>query len=48
MSVLLVVVGEKNIMAIELANDLGLAAKFTGSGGALVCLRSDGTGAYVR
>ena len=32
------VVGSRNIAAVELANQLGMAAKFTGSGGALVCL----------
>ena len=32
------VVGSKNIRAITVANEHGLAAKFTGSGGALVCL----------
>ena len=32
------VVGSKNIRAIMVANEHGLAAKFTGSGGALVCL----------
>ena len=32
------VVGEVNIRCVELANSLGLAAKFTGSGGALICL----------
>lgn len=35
------VVGEVNIQAIEIANTHGLAAKFSGSGGALVCLRRD-------
>lgn len=32
------VVGSRNIAAVELANQLGMASKFTGSGGALVCL----------
>ena len=32
------VVGAKNIQCIELANSLGMAAKFTGSGGAMICL----------
>jgi glucuronokinase len=35
------VVGGRNIAAVDLANKLGLSAKFTGSGGALVCLRRD-------
>jgi glucuronokinase len=38
------VVGAKNVAMINLAKDLGLSAKFTGSGGALVCLRTDGSG----
>lgn len=38
------VVGAKNLEMVRLAADLGLAAKFTGSGGALVCLRKDGQG----
>lgn len=38
------VVGAKNLQMIELASQLGMAAKFTGSGGALVCLRRDGQG----
>lgn len=38
------VVGAKNLQMVLLAGDLGLAAKFTGSGGALVCLRKDGQG----
>lgn len=33
------VVGAKNIAAVELAKRCGMSAKFTGSGGALVCLR---------
>ena len=36
------VVGTKNIKVVELAKSLGFAAKFTGSGGAILCLRSDG------
>jgi len=40
------VVGPKNIAMVELANSLGLSAKFTGSGGALVCLKSDGSGTF--
>lgn len=32
------VVGAKNIQCVELAHSLGLAAKFTGSGGAFLCL----------
>ena len=35
------VVGQVNIEAIEIAQAHGLAAKFSGSGGALVCLRRD-------
>ena len=38
------VVGPKNIAMVDLALTLGLSAKFTGSGGALVCLRTDGGG----
>jgi glucuronokinase len=38
------VVGAKNIQVAELARGMGLAAKFTGSGGALVCMRKDGSG----
>lgn len=38
------VVGAKNIQVVELAAGMGLAAKFTGSGGALVCMRRDGLG----
>ena len=38
------VVGEKNLAMVRLAGDLGFSAKFTGSGGALVCLRKDGSG----
>jgi len=38
------VVGLSNIAMIERAESLGLSAKFTGSGGALVCARSDGQG----
>ena len=38
------VVGEKNIQVVQLAGRLGLAAKFTGSGGALVCIKRDGSG----
>jgi len=44
---LIAVVGEKNILVTQLAGELGLAAKFTGSGGALLCLRRDGLGWYV-
>ena len=36
------VVGERNLRAVLLAASLGLSAKFTGSGGALLCLRTDG------
>eukprot|EP00607_Mallomonas_marina_P008645 CAMPEP_0182423652 /NCGR_PEP_ID=MMETSP1167-20130531/9728_1 /TAXON_ID=2988 /ORGANISM="Mallomonas Sp, Strain CCMP3275" /LENGTH=263 /DNA_ID=CAMNT_0024602833 /DNA_START=295 /DNA_END=1086 /DNA_ORIENTATION=+ len=39
------VVGEKNIRVAELASaQLNLAAKFTGSGGAFLMMRRDGTG----
>lgn len=38
------VVGEKNILMTQMAQAMGLAAKFTGSGGALVCMRADGQG----
>jgi len=38
------VVGAKNLQMVRLAGELGMAAKFTGSGGALVCLRKDGQG----
>lgn len=39
-----VIVGEKNILMVQMAQGMGLAAKFTGSGGALVCMRQDGLG----
>ena len=32
------VVGALNIAAVELAKEIGFAAKFTGSGGAILCL----------
>lgn len=38
------VVGKKNILVAKLANKLGFACKFTGSGGAFVCLRMNGEG----
>lgn len=38
------VVGAKNLQMVRLAGKMGMAAKFTGSGGALVCLRKDGEG----
>lgn len=38
------VVGDKNIRMVALAKSFGLSAKFTGSGGALLCLRTDGKG----
>ena len=38
------VVGSLNIAMVDLAASLGLSAKFTGSGGALVCIREDGGG----
>jgi glucuronokinase len=38
------VVGATNIAAVDLANEHGFSAKFTGSGGAILCLhRSDFT-----
>ena len=37
-------VGALNIAMVELAHTLQLTAKFTGSGGALVCVRKDGKG----
>jgi len=40
------VVGPKNIAMVDLAHSLGLSAKFTGSGGALVCLKTDGSGTF--
>lgn len=40
------VVGAKNIAMIDLADTLGLSCKFTGSGGALLCMRSDGSGFF--
>jgi glucuronokinase len=36
------VVGAENISVAEIIQSYGLACKFTGSGGAFVCLRSDG------
>jgi hypothetical protein len=36
------VVGSRNISMVELAGSFGLSAKFTGSGGAMLCLRADG------
>lgn len=38
------VVGVKNIAVAELLKARGLSAKFTGSGGAFICMRSDGGG----
>lgn len=38
------VVGQNNIRVVELANHRGFGAKFTGSGGAIICLRKDGGG----
>ena len=35
------VVGSTNIAAVALANTLGFAAKFTGSGGAILCLSQE-------
>ncbi len=37
-------VGALNVRVAEQAQQLGLAAKFTGSGGAFLCLRQDGQG----
>lgn len=37
------VIGAANLRMVELARSLGLAAKFTGSGGAVVCLSRDGS-----
>lgn len=41
------VVGAKNLEVALLADELGFSAKFSGSGGAILCLRSDGLGWYV-
>lgn len=38
------VVGHSNILAAQTANAFGLAAKFTGSGGAFLLLKRDGSG----
>ena len=38
------VVGQKNLQMVQLASQLGLGAKFTGSGGALLCIRKSGEG----
>jgi len=38
------VVGALNIEASKVASSFGLSAKFTGSGGAFVCCKKDGTG----
>jgi glucuronokinase len=38
------VVGALNVSIAEMAQSLGLAVKFTGSGGAFVCLRQSGKG----
>jgi len=35
------VVGERNIQVVSMAESFGLAAKFTGSGGAILCVRND-------
>ena len=37
------VVGANNISMVTMAKEVGLTAKFTGSGGALICLRTRGT-----
>lgn len=39
-----VVVGALNIEMVSLASSFGLSSKFTGSGGALICIRRDGQG----
>jgi len=41
------VVGERYIDLVELLAGHGLTAKFTGSGGALVCIRTDGQNAWL-
>lgn len=41
------VVGEKNIRIAGLAKTFGLSSKFTGSGGAFVCLRRSGEGWFT-
>lgn len=38
------VVGKRNIAVANLAQQLGFACKFTGSGGAFVCLAQNGQG----
>ncbi len=38
------IIGLNNIDIVTLADSLGLAAKFCGSGGAIICLRIDGNG----
>lgn len=38
------VVGGKNILAVHIADQFGMAGKFTGSGGAILCLRRNGEG----
>lgn len=38
------VVGAQNVATAELCREHGLAAKFTGSGGAFICMRRDGSG----
>lgn len=38
------VVGEKNIQMVQRLQELGMKAKFTGSGGAMICMRSGGQG----
>ncbi len=38
------VVGKKNIELFNVAKSKNLSAKFTGSGGAFVCIRNDGEG----
>ena len=38
------VVGTLNIAMVSLASSFGLSSKFTGSGGALICIQRDGQG----
>jgi len=38
------VVGQKNLLVVQLAHQFHMSAKFSGSGGAILCLRRDGQG----
>ena len=38
------VVGGNNILALHIADQFGMAGKFTGSGGAILCLQRNGEG----